>query len=129
MSEIGQKLIEETRKVAAEYPDFIFKDICRYVNDGKPGCIVGHALWNLGMVDETTEGKGFNDDGIWGLDKYLNLNLDPYEYTWLRAAQDEQDTGAPWGKAVAAADEVAAREDLYTRDLLDCERRDCEHDE
>lgn len=105
MSELGQKIIAETRKVAAERPEFVFKDWCQYVADGQPACIMGHALWNLGLVGPTLEGHAINEDGLDQILDHLDLAIDEPEREWLLCAQEQQDCEYPWGEAVAYADE------------------------
>jgi hypothetical protein len=108
MSALGQKIIAEIRKVAADNPDFIYQapygDACFYVFNGQPSCIVGRALWNLGFIDKTLE-KG-SDNSIRAhvfLDKHFALDL--YERDWIDRVQWHQDAKRTWGQAV----EVASR--------------------
>lgn len=97
---------DELRRLAAEKPDFIYKDkggqgICRYngpasrggVVFGNPctGCIFGQALQNLGW-DDSSE---MNYVGpIYGLIKDT-----PIPSTWSDV-QRSQDRGDTWSKAV-----------------------------
>ena len=109
MSEDGQKLIAAVRAVAAEQPDLVYTDACQYVvKDGpgeyRPGCLIGHALWRLGMIDSFWYGDSSrNISQITALTK--EFRLDTEEAYWLGVAQDEQDAQEPWGVAVRAADD------------------------
>ena len=118
MSEFGQKLIEETRRVAAERADFVFDGDCLYVCDGEPACLLGHALWNLGVIDSALEisyihisaGERLgsnNNVAIRDLADKLGLCMDESEFAWLEDAQWAQDVGRSWGYAVAYADSIA----------------------
>jgi hypothetical protein len=106
MSELGQKLIAEVRAVAAETPGLVYRGLCQYVYGGRPACLIGHALWNLGLIDETLEHRSVNDDGVRFIANHLDIALDDAEETWLALTQSGQDNGAPWGTAVANADEL-----------------------
>ena len=106
MSELGQKLIAEVRKVAGERPDFIAPGDCVYVSDGQPSCLIGHALWNLGLVDENTEYRHLNDEGITAASAFLNLDIEGLEIDWLSEVQIYQDARFAWSDAVQRADEV-----------------------
>jgi hypothetical protein len=105
MSEIGQKIIAETRKVAAETPGFVYRGLCQYVDGGRPACLIGHALWNLGLIDETLEHLSVNDDAVRFVTNHLDIALDEAEESWLNLAQSRQDNGFPWGTSVVRADE------------------------
>lgn len=104
MSEKGAAIIAAIREVAAESPDFVYKGMCQYVVNGQPGCLVGHALWRLGLIDEGIERYNTNDLKIKAFD--LAWAFDRAELAWLGHVQNRQDRGAPWGVAVKDADEV-----------------------
>lgn len=106
MSEIGQKLIAETRKVAAERSDFVYQGFCQYVDGGKPACLIGHALWNLGLIDESLEFRSVNEDCVRFVANDLNIALDDSEEDWLMNTQSGQDHGTSWGMSVVRADEL-----------------------
>lgn len=110
MSEdIGQKLIDEVRKIAAEKPAFVYTPPnmarCVNVSDGQPSCLVGHAFWNLGLIDASFEEQENNAGGVYSLTQILGLHLPEKEYNWLAQVQDNQDRGLPWGEAVKDADD------------------------
>lgn len=110
MSERGQKLINEVRMVAAKNPDFTYEEptgaaSCVYVHEGRPSCLIGHALWNLGHIDSSIEGKRFGGNYVNGEDvrvvlSWLNLEIDQSEKDWLERVQVRQDNGEPWGHCV-----------------------------
>lgn len=83
---------------------------CRYTDpfDNVPVCIVGHALFRLGVpLAElaTYEGQAA-DSVLLGLahDGYFEFDEDAAEL--LTDAQTKQDNGAHWGDAVAMASEA-----------------------
>jgi hypothetical protein len=120
MSEVGQKLIKATRAAAEANPDKIYElatihdeignvlkqGKCRYVHEGKPSCIVGHAAWDIELIDADLEGDptGNNEASVDILLEYLDLDVDSTEAYWLSTVQGAQDRGAPWGESVEAAD-------------------------
>ena len=116
MSDIGEKLIEETRKVAAEDPYFIYQGRCQYVIGGQPGCIVGKAAWNLGLIDATFEGVAANREGVDTLASELDLDLNSDQEGWLSRAQEWQDNGESWGDSVKYADGIISEPDYYEDD-------------
>jgi hypothetical protein len=106
MSEVGEKLINEVRMVAAGNPDFIYDEPedsagcglgCLYVHKGSPSCLIGRALWNLGYIDSSIEGTERNAVSI---DSFPGLGLDLDEANWLQKVQTRQDNGEPWGHCV-----------------------------
>lgn len=109
MSERGQATIAAVREVAAEQPDTIWSRYCAYVVDAKPGCLVGQGLWRAGLIDKHFAKRHALNGVSIGNDQLQNfLKFDDDETDWLAMAQDYQDMGHPWGKAVAYADQTAA---------------------
>lgn len=111
MSGMGGQLITAIREVAADSPDFIyskpadyFRSKCVYVVDGKPSCLIGHAVWNLGLIDSSLERSGYNDCSAEELVNHLEMDVDGRELRWLEVVQYRQDQGVPWAWAVARAD-------------------------
>lgn len=115
-SELGEKIINAVREAAAKAPDFVYNretplGKCIYVKNGQPSCLVGHALWAVGLIDADTEGFSWNDDEIstvvaqseWG------KQLTDGEVGWLEIVQSEQDSGTAWRYAVRMADDAMAR--------------------
>lgn len=107
MSEFGEKLIAEVRKVAERNPDHVYAKPstgCVYVSGGQPSCIVGHALWNLGSIDANMELVPDNTSGMHGILDHLQIELDSRELDWLIDAQNYQDTRGTWSQAIWRAD-------------------------
>lgn len=108
MSELGQQLIAETRKVVEANPDFVYSGVCRYVKEGQPSCLIGHALWNLNLIDGTLEDSPHNGNSSWGIINHLELDVDPESMDWLSYAQSRQDSGYyTWAGAISEADRLA----------------------
>ena len=111
MSDVGQRLIAEVKRVAGEHPNFRYRTAgdttnCQYVKNGAPSCLVGHGLWNLGLIDADLErlfrnGCSINSAGVRYAFDQLGLELDDDETGWLENAQDGQDSGLPWGECVS----------------------------
>lgn len=121
MSDIGQQLISIVRAKAAENPDFIYMppggadDSCVYVHKGCPSCLLGHGLWDAGLIDASFERlrsdapsvlSRANEEGFDNVVEILGLALDPVELVWLEAAQSAQDDQKTWARAVELADEA-----------------------
>ena len=114
----GTQLIQKVRDIAAGNPDFIYSipeeeggDTCMYWHTGSnsPGCIMGHALTELG-VDKNDIGEGDNIiavlEGILGKDHHLVDLVNRKQQEWLQKVQKEQDTGThTWSEAVRFTDE------------------------
>jgi hypothetical protein len=119
MSEIGQTVIKAIRDVAERHPDYVYPGGldqgggCFYVTDGKPSCLLGHAFWNLDMVDGNIENSDLNHQGILTiLDTFGLEDADEPELAWLERVQESQDSGQTWRDAVQFADD-------YTDELLE----------
>ena len=120
MSKLGQDLIAVVRDIAAEKPNYIYHrhqsftednkpvSSCMYVHDGHPSCLLGFAMWSLGVIDESIERSPAN---VWGFTRGLRWwihelkELDLAEWDWLGWVQHGQDSARPWGEAVASADD------------------------
>ena len=105
------EVIAEVRKVAAKMPDhlgLVDGGGCHYVHKGAPSCIIGHALWNLGVIDAEFENRGINGSGVRALTDLISgiddTTEDEMDRTWLYEVQESQDSGAEWAHAVAQAD-------------------------
>ncbi|UVK63440.1 hypothetical protein SEA_AEGEUS_65 [Mycobacterium phage Aegeus] len=113
MSLIGENLIRLVRKFAAETPDYIYEPPrvltarCVYVHNGKPSCLIGKALWELGLINSTFETSPKNSIGIADIYMTLGLALDAGEIKWLTNAQAAQDYKKPWSRAVDHADALS----------------------
>ena len=114
MTEIGQKLIGLVRAKAAENPEFVYvrprseagiHGSCKYVVDGQPSCLIGHALWGAGLIDSSFEENYCNTYPFRALVHELGLQqLDDNERKWLISVQHHQDDGRSWGTAVEWTD-------------------------
>lgn len=120
MSDVGRKIITEVRTIAALNPNKKYvpptgNDICMYFHGDQPGCIVGTALSNLGLLSPgrgEVEGKSASVV----IQKVLGLDIDSAEGYWLDCVQSAQDgrvfdpqtdlrgRRATWGVAVIYAD-------------------------
>jgi hypothetical protein len=88
---------------------------CFYVvhddnNQPQPGCLIGHALWGMGVRPEVLEemdsiGSISNPNVLKTL-RREQVVIDPEAALILRAAQREQDCGCSWGSALKKAQEV-----------------------
>ena len=98
----------EVKKVAAEQPDYVYQEpLCRYQIDGKPSCIIGHALHRLGVSVDTLAmlDGGEQGDGVHAvnLPSYIPILVEEgsrSELVALGEAQEAQDDRIPWGEAV-----------------------------
>lgn len=111
MSSHGDRLVQEVKRIAEANPDFVYQrppgSGCVYVHDGRPSCLIGRALWNLGAIDADFENavddraRRVNQFGVMGLLELLGLSLSSDESVLLMTIQDRQDDGLPWGEAVS----------------------------
>ena len=109
MSEVKvSELWAEVLKVAQEQPEHVYERTevgkCNYQVDGKPSCIVGHAMHRLGVsVFDLREFDAAGDSAIRDI---IEMNPDIFDkddklgMELLIEAQDSQDEGVPWGLAV-----------------------------
>lgn len=89
MSEVGQKLIAEVRKIAAERPDYVYGLAnCQYMVNGHPSCIMGQALYRLGYLPSVVP---IEDVTINLVLSKLGIEVAPDELTWLCRVQNAQD--------------------------------------
>lgn len=115
MTELGQKVIGEVRRLAKENPKASAG--CKYFEEDpengfrplldQPCCIVGHAVYNLKLVyrlaDSMNESWGWNVEGVSNLPLSTSMSKDESE--WLAFVQTFQDDGYKWGDALDLADE------------------------
>lgn len=112
-------LVAEVRRLAAERPDFVYEKqatdewwasgACLYVHQDEhqglvAGCLIGHALANLGVpLELLSEFDRSGDDT--SADALLpKFGVSGTVTLWAMQAQLEQDEGQPWGRAVELAD-------------------------
>lgn len=116
MSVIGQQIIAEVRKIAAEQPDHVYdRENCWYLDpiNNEPACIMGKALANLGLLPPWAgeDHASFEGKGIDKVLDILGIDADLSEKLWLVNVQQAQDgrTGEiqarkSWGESVQYAD-------------------------
>jgi hypothetical protein len=128
MSEITyDKALSTIREIVSEFgEDYVYERVasgCRYVSNGAPSCIVGHALirWGVnpdlvnswdtdqalvevnGEMTFRPDGKyasQFAWDALRGLRRDGHLEITDEAVAFLDAVQWEQDHGTPWGEAL-----------------------------
>jgi hypothetical protein len=114
------QLAAEVRRIAAERPGDVYvrpfeKDAgCYYWHRTKPGCIVGQALFNLGVpgeklavCDDVTNFPNLQDGtGVENVVRTQGLVEvdDEYSLSWLTLVQESQDNGTNFAAAVEYAD-------------------------
>lgn len=108
-----QALAGLEKAVAAKGEDFKYEapvvdeeeglTMCMYFSrTGQPSCIVGHVLADHGVsVDDL--GHWNEDATVHTLVDHSVLDVDARTTLLLRRAQEMQDNGHPWGKALAEA--------------------------
>ena len=105
MSVNGQKIIAAVWETAGKQPDRVFTGLCVYVYKDGPECLVGHGLWDVGLIDSSFGGNPRNHLTIREIGWVFELDDD--ETAWLQAVQDQQDTSHDWGRCVYWADRHA----------------------
>ena len=105
---LAVKLLE--RAVEERGADYIYErevaNVCTYVSDGAPSCLVGHvinyvapelmpsiAAWEI----TTASGTGVGEL----VQEFDSLEISPRALQLLATAQQAQDDGASWGRALA----------------------------
>lgn len=102
----AEQIIAEVRRLAAERPDFVyvspeFSDQCLYMHgENEPGCIFGHALFNLGVDTSDTYGP------IGEVLTMQGIAATVRQRDWMRDVQYRQDHRLTWGQAIRDADEA-----------------------
>lgn len=90
------------RQVAHRLPDGRSKPMCVYADDGRPSCLVGHALHRAGVtvaeLDRMLGQIGEDDDEL-----PERVTLTGLAAEVLAEAQMAQDQGITWGDALAQA--------------------------
>lgn len=114
LSELDQRFIDAiTEAVKTKGEDYTYPEeemspgdegfptapMCRYVTtDGRPSCIIGHALWNMGItVPPQLEGKNAGE-ALFHLLPGLSVGV----VHAASEAQDMQDAHETWGEALKA---------------------------
>jgi hypothetical protein len=106
----GLRLALEARGETYVYPR---KDnMCNYVHNGVPDCLVAEALHQIGVPMETLDWMQVNLSEIGEYDgeedRYIvaaapSVDITPEAVEVFANAQSAQDVGTPWGEAVAEA--------------------------
>lgn len=103
----------EVIRLATEQPDRTAS--CQYLQwaadsegviQSVPNCIMGHALFNLGVSTEDLD--RMENVNIRGVNGDLHLGLPGDLVDWAQRVQGRQDDGDTWGGALKYANEVAA---------------------
>lgn len=117
--------LDRLRRVVKGREDYVYERIgsvggvggmCAYFTpDGKPSCIVGHALAIEGLTLDEVGGE--NTASVETLDEHLQATgrwwgLTPGAVEVLAVAQQSQDTGETWGEALRCAEEAARHSGL-----------------
>lgn len=101
------------RAVAAKGGDYIYEWIwtpetgsaCLNFHEGQPSCLIGHVLSYLGVTPDMVVGR--NGHGVWVVSRFLCdqgiVRFSPLAEAALSKAQEAQDNGDPWGRAVTLA--------------------------
>jgi len=79
-------------------------DMCQYEIDGEPSCLLGHALWNLGIPMPEVNINIFDLFTLY-YDAPSSLSLA------AREAQRDQDRGETWGAALSSFKYILAHPD------------------
>ena len=114
----ASSLKDEVIRVAAEKPEHIYRpknphasSACTYTQNGKPACIVGHALNRLGVDTPALQEFDSHAEGGLSVDElfyhYFHIfddgGWDDESVQFLSRVQSFQDGGMPWGEAVLRA--------------------------
>lgn len=107
-------LIAAVREIVAEDPKFVYKTIpvpysssCFYERNGKPSCLIGRALFKIGVSIETLAEMDKDHpeqaDGT-AITSYFPNNADD-RVRWLEIVQDRQDMEYEYASCVEYADQ------------------------
>jgi hypothetical protein len=93
-------VVQTVREIAAERPDHSDAGCVYFHSNGHPSCIVGHALYRLGV---RLRDLSVNNNGD-TIDELAPFTWDEGDVAWLFSVQEYQDRLVPWGAAVEHAD-------------------------
>lgn len=109
-----KRVLEALNEVVAEFgEDYVYErrnqnnhlgmsGRCVYVHNGAPDCLAGKVLRKLGLtLEQLSQQEG---NGCTNFSAYFSRDV----LSVLRAAQEQQDTGATWGVARDKAFELAS---------------------
>ena len=108
MAQLIHNIADKTPTFIYQTPEEDYGELCRYKHGPEePGCLIGHVLHELGLLDYTEEG--------YAADTVLRIiNKEQQTYFFTEEATDIacevqriQDSGQTWGSAATAADGMA----------------------
>jgi hypothetical protein len=108
-----KQFVNEVVRLATEYPnrtaecsylEYTEDENCDRIPTGKPVCIMGTALFNLGVSVDALE--SCENDNMIAVNTKLDLGLPSPVVRWANDVQTNQDDGSNWCDAVADAQEV-----------------------
>ena len=97
----ASQIVKDVKELAAEHPNR--KAGCKNFHaNGRPCCIVGHALHKHGVRLKDLFGRGLNENGLVALKVYKVIENDLSDQDWMKLqyVQNAQDKGRPWGEAI-----------------------------
>lgn len=104
----ASELLAAVQEIATEQPDHIYEQpglYCVYQDNGRPSCLVGHALIRCGAPAELLARMDEETSGGLGIEASFStysdyLEADSAEAIFeLAEVQANQDIGKAWGKA------------------------------
>ena len=109
MSIQASDLIEHIRTIAAERPDYVYqtpdgRSACVYGWNGRPSCLVGHALEKANHAVFEDVVQQMNNEAVELLENGGLITGTSEEIDWLSNAQSYQDIEYSWEDAVRQAD-------------------------
>jgi hypothetical protein len=115
----AERALTLLREVVAERPDYVYQspveDACVYIDptDRRPSCLAGHVFiragWDLDELERANQ-----VDVLSFVGNHTARAVDPNAASVLQEAQDWQDGGATWAKALTHAERVAAELGVLT---------------
>lgn len=105
-----KSLAKVVREKGADYRYLDDHEACTYTEGGKPSCLVGHVLIDLGVPTQRL--VAMNTSRFRSLVAHGRLRgfeIDPVAIEILNDAQIFQDSGSTWGEARREANRTAKR--------------------
>lgn len=101
---------DQLKRLVRNEPDFVYKKpagarACMYIHldpfigTPRPGCIVGHAMLNLGIDEAVLLKQNAASVAQFSVDI-----IDPTAAAYARKVQENQDEEMPWGEALDQAE-------------------------
>jgi hypothetical protein len=109
------QLVQTVRDLAAEHPHNYNEASVMFDEWGGPVCIMGHALYRLGVRDADLEGQHIFT--VLRDEPELTVEGDVYgrDANWLHAVQQEADAETPWARSVQIVDAIMRNTELVDR--------------